>query len=163
MEEFAHALQPSGPGSRMIDIILPPKATSAAEARHAVAGLLHDVADVPALVIEDVLLLVSELVSNAVLHAGTEVRLRASVEDAVVSVSVGDRDPHHSPVLDRKGADATSGRGIFLVHALASDWGVELAESSKLVWFRASTAPAEALEPLPERGEAALLAQPGPS
>ncbi|MEJ7765805.1 MAG: ATP-binding protein [Acidimicrobiales bacterium] len=156
LEEFAHArLEPTGPGPRMIDIVLPPEATSVPEARHAVAGLLYDVAHVSALVIEDVLLLVSELVTNAVLHAGTEVRLHASVEDAVVSVSVSDGDPHHAPVLARRGADATSGRGILLVHALAEDWGVELAEASKLVWFQASYAP----EPEPELDAAELLAR----
>lgn len=143
----------------MIDIVLPPEATSAAKARHAVAILLRDVANVPAVVVEDVLLLVSELVTNAVLHAGTEVRLRASVEDAVVTVSVRDQDPSHSPVLARQGADATNGRGILLVHTLASDWGIELAEDTKLVWFQASSAPAEVLEPAPEWAAGELLAR----
>ncbi len=81
----------------------------------------------------------------------------ASVEDAVVSVSVSDRDPNHAPVLARRGSDATSGRGILLVHALASDWGVELAEVSKLVWFQASYAPDA--EPEPRVDAAELLAR----
>jgi len=139
----------------MILIVLPPEATSASVARHAVAGLLDDVAHVPVLVIEDVLLLVSELVTNAVLHARTEIRVCASVEDAVVSVSVIDGDPHHAPVLARRGADASSGRGMLLVQALASDWGVELAEVSKLVWFQASYVPAAH----PGVGAAELLAR----
>lgn len=156
MEQFAHArFGFSDPGPRMIDIVLPPEATSAAEARHAVAGLLYDVAHVPGLVIEDVLLLVSELVTNAVQHAGTKVRLYASVDDVSVSVSVRDGDPHHTPVLARRGAGSTSGRGILLVNALASEWGVELAEDSKLVWFQASCAPASE----PERNAAELLAR----
>ena len=101
----------------------------------------------------------SELVTNAVLHAGTEIRVCASVEDAVVSVSVSDRDPQHAPVLARRGADATSGRGILLVHALASDWGVEVAEASKLVWFQASYAPDGVPEPRVDAAE--LLARRG--
>ena len=141
----------------MVDIVLPPEATSISSARHAVADLLYDVAHVPVMVIEDVLLLVSELVTNAVLHARTEIRVCASVEDAVVSVSVRDRDPHHAPVFARRGADATSGRGILLVHALASDWGVELTEASKLVWFQASYAPDAVPEPTVDAAE--LLAR----
>ena len=134
-------------GAPRIDIVLAPQAPSVGEARHAVGALLHDFPHVPILVIEDVLLLVSELVTNAVLHAGTDLRVTASVQAGLVSVSVGDGDPLHAPVLAARGPDATSGRGVMLVNALASDWGVELDEGWKVVWFQASYEPGAAAEP----------------
>jgi len=92
---------------------------------------------IPVELAEDVVLLVSELVTNAVLHAGTIVRLRASAEDGRVLVAVGDDDPLHEPLSPLYEPSATSGRGIRLVDQLATTWGVEVFESSKVVWFEA--------------------------
>jgi len=125
-------------GARKIEIVLPAVPLSVSIARHAVGDLLHDADAVPAVVVEDVLLLVSELVTNAVLHAGTDTRVAASVRDGRVVVAVSDDDPHHAPFLADRGSMASNGRGLLLVDALASDWGIELMDESKVVWFEAS-------------------------
>ena len=109
-------------------------------ARRVVGGLLVPTL-VPPEVAEDVLLLVSELVTNAVLHARSAVHLSAVVEPGRVLVAVGDDDPHHTPVQPDRGAMATSGRGMRLVELLASSWGVETSASSKVVWFEAAYPP----------------------
>lgn len=120
-----------------IDIVLPAVPGSVSSARHAVARMLERAAPVPIVVCEDVLLLVSELVTNAVLHAGTDTRVSATAQDGRITVSVSDDDPHHAPVVAQRGAMATNGRGVMLVDALASRWGVDLREGSKVVWFEA--------------------------
>ncbi len=87
--------------------------------------------------LDDVLIVVSELVTNAVLHARTDTRVTAAVHDGCITVAVGDDDPHHAPVVADRGAMAMNGRGVMLVDALASSWGVDLRDDSKVVWFEA--------------------------
>jgi len=127
-------------------VVLPALPRSVAAARHAVGHLLEESEAVPGVVVEDILLLVSELVTNAVLHARTDTRVSASVEAGRVEVAVGDGDPRHAPFLAERGAMATNGRGVMLVDALASDWGIELHESSKVVWFVAAYDPGQGTE-----------------
>ena len=80
-------------------------------------------------------LLVSEVVTNAVLHARTEFRVQVLRDGDLVRVSVHDR----SPVVPRPrtfGTDSTTGRGMRLVATLAVAWGVERhAAGGKAVWF----------------------------
>ncbi len=121
----------------LIDVLLPGAPSSIAAARRAVADLLKT-DRVPDVVVEDVLLLVSELVTNAVLHAGTHTRVTASVRAGRVVVAVGDADPHHAPAVAERGTEATNGRGLMLVDTLATDWGIELREHWKVVWFETS-------------------------
>lgn len=82
-------------------------------------------------------LLVSELVSNAVLHsdapASSEIRLRAQLLDAdAVRVEVTDQGSgfHATP----RGPDRPGGYGLFLVDRQASRWGIELRRGT-CVWF----------------------------
>lgn len=130
--------------SETMEIDLPAVPSSISAARHAVAALLYSSAELPHRVIEDVLLLVSELVTNVVLHAGTDTQVTARVNDRRISVSVSDRDALHQPVLAGRGSRATSGRGIMLVDAISTSWGVELRAGGKVVWFEASYDPLEA-------------------
>lgn len=109
---------------------------SVAEARRFVRGEL-EAWGAPDLV-DSAALATSELVTNAVLHAGTAVRVSARAEAGCISVAVGDEDPQHAPRRDDGGLMAPSGRGIHLVELLASSWGVEVRESSKVVWFEAA-------------------------
>jgi len=124
-----------------VDIVLEPRPRSVTTARQAVGRMLEATRPIPPELAEDVLLLVSELVTNAVLHAGTGVRLRASTADGRVLVAVSDDDPRHQPLLTDRGLLATSGRGIRLVDLLAASWGVEVFENSKVVWFEAGHRP----------------------
>jgi anti-sigma regulatory factor (Ser/Thr protein kinase) len=123
-----------------VDLVLDAVPRSVTVARHAVRAALSPAA-APAEVIEDVLLLVSELVTNAILHAGTDVRLSAMVAPGRVLVAVSDDDPAHAPHRPDRGQMATSGRGIGLVDLLSSAWGVEIGPRSKVVWFEATYRP----------------------
>jgi anti-sigma regulatory factor (Ser/Thr protein kinase) len=128
-----------------VDVELPPEASSAAAARAAVRALLLSAPlrmDPPAL--DRALLLTSEVVTNAVLHARTTLRLTAAVEGERVVVRVFDG----LRVIPRRRAyrqDASTGRGMHLIEALADDWGVEETAAGKWVWFAiAIVAPARA-------------------
>lgn len=82
-----------------------------------------------------VLLLVSELVTNAVIHAETDIVLTLRWEGSVISGEVEDRSDR-MPIRLRVAATATSGRGVHLVGALADNWGSRrVAAGGKVVWF----------------------------
>jgi anti-sigma regulatory factor (Ser/Thr protein kinase) len=86
--------------------------------------------------LQDLLMLTSELVTNAVLHARTVLDVALVVTDAAVLVCVGDGSPgrpEFPPLTDH----GENGRGMMLVRALADDWGVLAEKSSegKAVWF----------------------------
>jgi anti-sigma regulatory factor (Ser/Thr protein kinase) len=90
------------------------------------------------------LLLTSEVVTNAILHARTTLRLTAGFEGEQVVVRVFDG----LRTIPRRRAyrqDASNGRGMHLIEALADDWGVEETAAGKCVWFAiAIVAPARA-------------------
>ena len=84
---------------------------------------------------DDVQLGVSELLSNAVRHAGTDVVLTLRLAGRLV-VEVVDNDPDlPHPVLPDEDLRATSGRGLRIVSAISTDWGVRAAPEGKAVWF----------------------------
>ena len=86
----------------------------------------------------DAALLVSELVTNSVLHAdlpaGSPVRIRAAVKDGVVRVEV--EDGGNGTVRSR--APGRDGFGLHLVERLAASWGVHH-EQGTHVWFELAT------------------------
>lgn len=88
---------------------------------------------------DTVLLLVSEVVTNAVRHAATPFELTISVAGPEVVVTVVDHDGDHRPQVRNPRPHDTSGRGLRIVDELASDWGTEVvAADAKRVWFRCS-------------------------
>lgn len=94
--------------------------------------------DVDQQVIDSVELMASELLTNAVLHAGGDLRLVLSLDDDLIRVEVRDQSSA-PPMLRHPPPDASSGRGIAIVDALASAWGVrEMAGGGKSVWFEVS-------------------------
>jgi anti-sigma regulatory factor (Ser/Thr protein kinase) len=106
---------------------------AAAHARHALGRLRSDI-DPP--LMETLRLLVTELVTNSVRHAGADsVVLRVLVGRTAVWTEVADEGPGFDP------ADATPpgrdrpGWGLFLVERLAHRWGVNHAGRSTKVWF----------------------------
>jgi anti-sigma regulatory factor (Ser/Thr protein kinase) len=105
-----------------------------ASARAWVAARLPDVA-VP--LAEDVLLLVSELVTNAVRHGAPAIELCLVLEADRVRVEVSDSGDALPVVpVGRPSADRATGRGLLIVAATAQDWGVVQApgRSGKTVW-----------------------------
>lgn len=131
---------------------LPPRPSSVGAARRLVRSAGQEV--VPDDLVETAELLVSEVVSNAVVHAGTPIDLEVSVDDGEVLVRVRDGSPQR-PVLRRYGESAATGRGLRLVDDLADDWGVSPGEHGKSVWFRLGSEGAPARPGTPEQPEAA--------
>jgi DNA-binding NarL/FixJ family response regulator len=84
-------------------------------------------------------LLVSELVTNAVVHARSEAEVVVRLHGHVVHVEVLD-DSAVMPVLRAPLPEDTSGRGVALVDALASSWGARQREGGKVVWFEVPVA-----------------------
>lgn len=78
-------------------------------------------------------LLVTELVTNAILHARTMVRVMLERGADFVRVEVRDGSPIR-PALRNHGLDATTGRGLALVSKLADSWGVDVDGAGKVVW-----------------------------
>ena len=111
---------------------LPPEPTSARTARDFTRYTVapdrgHEVAEVAALV-------VSELVTNAVLHARSEILLRLDVGEGTVRIEVVDRSPDELVPPGSPSLDAERGRGLGIVAAVSRRWGVELDRGAKTVW-----------------------------
>lgn len=85
----------------------------------------------------EVVLLTSELATNAVLHANSAFVVRIVVEGKVVRVEVINDEPEL--LLIMKEPSRSGGRGLALVKALARDWGAESSQDSKVVWFDVAT------------------------
>ncbi|WP_241518521.1 ATP-binding SpoIIE family protein phosphatase [Streptomyces sp. CB03238] len=131
-------------------------------------------------VADDAVLVVGELVTNAVVHAGTTVELLCRLEDpagglpAALVLEVSDHHPtrtvrhehqHHQD--DEDGLDEY-GRGLQLVAALAECWGITYRPGLKTVWARLpldgwDTCPVPGAEPAIQRGlRAAEILAPAP-
>jgi hypothetical protein len=79
-------------------------------------------------------LLISELVTNAVLHARSGPEIVLLFEGTVLRVEVHDASPV-LPARRHYGLQAGTGRGIVLVEEMATQWGAEPTGSGKVVWF----------------------------
>ena len=88
--------------------------------------------------IEAAQLLVSEVVTNALVHAGTPIDFRASVGVAGLRVEVTDGSTQ-TPVPRRYGAMAGTGRGLRLLDQLVDRWGALVHADGKTVWFELSS------------------------
>jgi anti-sigma regulatory factor (Ser/Thr protein kinase) len=94
---------------------------------------------------DDAVLLVSELATNAVIHAGTPFRVAVRHREDRLRVEVADG----SRVLARRqrfSATSGTGRGLALVDDVADRWGVDEGDAGKTVWFELVVSPA-GLEP----------------
>jgi anti-sigma regulatory factor (Ser/Thr protein kinase) len=106
--------------------------TSIRQARRFVAEAIANRA--PAMC-DSVVLMVSELATNSVRHAGTEFRVAVAVTRRLIRVEVTDAGSGVPTRRSTKPADL-SGRGLAIVEKLASDWGVRRSRTGgKTVWF----------------------------
>lgn len=85
-------------------------------------------------VIDAAALIVSELVTNAILHAGTPAELRAQWCNGVLRLEVMDNAEGKPPHPRMAKPYDENGRGLFLVDALSTAWGVESTDRGKVVW-----------------------------
>lgn len=122
-------------GDRTRVCLLPdPNAIGVARAvvREAARGLRHEV-------LEDAVLLTSELVTNAIRHGGSHIELTADAEPGILVVAVyDDGTAFRVGDLGRPRPEAVSGRGLGMVHRVAHAWGVRDGDGAhgKTVWFR---------------------------
>lgn len=128
-----------GPGAVAGHLSLAGVPESVRAARDFVRRTLGDLGDLGDDSLDTAVLLASELVTNAVLHARTPVELGVVIDDdhALVCVADGERDsaavasPGH--IVDRPG-----GRGLAIVDGLSDRWGAESHADGKTVWFTLS-------------------------
>ena len=112
--------------------------------------------------VDDAVLLTSELVTNAVVHAGTQVQVTCKLAAGAVEVVV--RDSHPARMVpgpapdDTVPAERTGGRGLLLPSALAAAWGVSYGTDAKAVWFRMGLPGAPGGAPAAGAGPGALEA-----
>jgi anti-sigma regulatory factor (Ser/Thr protein kinase) len=103
-------------------------------------------------------LVVSELVTNAMIHAGTAIELTVTEHRQAIRVAVRD----HSPDLPvhRPDTGDVNGRGMTIVAGLSHAWGVlPDADGSKVVWAVIDTAPPTAQTERRDRRPAAAVRQ----
>ncbi|MDC2951510.1 ATP-binding protein, partial [Streptomyces heilongjiangensis] len=81
-----------------------------------------------------VLLAVSELVTNALVHTDGRVRLDLTLLHDRLRVAVADNSPRTPIKPANIGWQATGGRGVLLVEAMSSAWGTVPASGGKQVW-----------------------------
>jgi anti-sigma regulatory factor (Ser/Thr protein kinase) len=116
---------------------LPAEPLSARQARRFVTSALSELG-LPELT-DTALILVSELVTNAVLHARSEVTLTVVRTGGGLRMEVGDQSSL-APSVRRYSAEAATGRGLVLVESLADAWGSDIGPSGKTVWFELAPA-----------------------
>ena len=118
----------------LIALELPAEPHSAKVARDAVAGLDGHLGDV----FGDVVLVISELVTNSVRHAGLDasepVQLSVAVQGDTVRVAVRDPGPGFRPPGAPSDPAHVGGWGLVLVDQLAERWGVEHDGEANVVW-----------------------------
>jgi serine phosphatase RsbU (regulator of sigma subunit)/anti-sigma regulatory factor (Ser/Thr protein kinase) len=130
-------------------------------------------------VLDDALLLTSELVTNAVVHAGTaasvqcELRPGANGAPAGIRVEVADRHPSkplpvpgapETTLMSAEPGESEHGYGLYLITYLADSWGVQYSRGAKQVWFElrlpgVAAGTGEALPPVPAAEAADAQAQ----
>jgi anti-sigma regulatory factor (Ser/Thr protein kinase) len=86
-------------------------------------------------VLEDAVLLVSELVTNSLQHGGPPLVVAVDCDDETLQVRVRDGSSTRPTPRDAAHADE-SGRGLALVSTLSADWGVDPDADGKHVWFK---------------------------
>ncbi len=130
----------SASGSPADDVTFDAAADSVAAARRLVARQLARW-DLAALA-DDARLVVSELLTNATLHAQPPIQLRLVRMPQGVRIEIRDGS-RELPLTVRPGADTMTGRGWMLVRALSSSFGVEPLADGKRVWVTLGGAPAD--------------------
>jgi serine/threonine-protein kinase RsbW len=107
-------------------------ARSVPEARRKVRELVRPFGDDLGATAE---LLTDELVTNAVRHAGNGFFLDAGISGGRLRVTVTDPSVSAPITVYDAGHDLDHGRGLTIVAALSSDWGIERCRTYKRVWF----------------------------
>ncbi len=129
--------QPAAAATRSRTLRVPHAPSSVPTARRAVVADLRS-REVPAQVVDEAEIAVSELLGNAVRHASAlpdgAVRVHWQVRAGVVELDVTDGGGPTQPKPVHAGTYATSGRGLRIVRSLAHEWGVLEEVKGRTVW-----------------------------
>jgi anti-sigma regulatory factor (Ser/Thr protein kinase) len=116
---------------------VPAQPSSAAVVRQRISADLAR-AGLPEGLIDDVVLVATELLSNALRHARSlpddQLDIRWEVRQDSVSIKVTDGGGRHQPHVRHPGPAETNGRGLSIVETLAEEWGVEEGAATATVW-----------------------------
>jgi len=115
-----------------VDIAIAAKPESVAQARGAAREFLRH-ADREELT-ADATIVVSELVTNAVLYAPGPIRLNLRWRAGRLHIEVHDTSPERPSARDTPSALERNGRGLIIVNALAREWGSHLTPQGKVTW-----------------------------
>lgn len=127
MDEFS--------GGRTRSVSFEPASESVRRARDVIRDLYADVPVAPDM-LDTALLLVSEVVTNAVVHGRGRAVLDVHLAPSGLRVGVTDDSPAAPEVQHLEGTLAEGGRGMLLVEELAARWGVDpTPDGGKRVWF----------------------------
>ena len=143
-------------GSPSLSRRLRPHPSSVGAGRRFVREVLHDHRRED--LCETAELVISEVVTNALVHAGTEVEVSARVGRDGVRIEVSDGSTH-LPTTKNYADLAATGRGLQLLEQMVDRWGVEPHEQGKTVWFELGRA--EQVPPGPQVMEVDSTAAPG--
>jgi anti-anti-sigma regulatory factor/anti-sigma regulatory factor (Ser/Thr protein kinase) len=119
------------------ELVLAPIPTAAAAARAFVREVCQywQLALPDNTLVDRAVLLAGELVTNAVVHARTELRLRLELRGELLHLAVRDGNPWMLRLATIPGPEAEGGRGLWLVDQLAWAWGVNRhPDGGKVVW-----------------------------
>ncbi|HEU4513657.1 MAG TPA: ATP-binding protein [Nocardioidaceae bacterium] len=130
----------------------PPRSSSVREARRMIRECLVEAGRED--LVDTAELLVSEIVTNALVHAGTYIDVAFTFVSGGLRVEVTDGSPH-APTVRGYGPSAGTGRGLMLLEQMVDDWGVVPDEPGKTVWFQIAAGGGPS-----ERSEGPLRAQP---
>lgn len=98
----------------------------------------QNISDLPRELQDSVSLMVSELATNALVHASSGFDVSVDRSVASVTISVTDRGDG-TPAIQSPSSSEPHGRGLRIVETLSDDWGISAAaETGKTVWFRIS-------------------------
>ena len=111
---------------------LPSEPRSVADARRFTASTLHEWQLNG--ISETATLLVSELASNALLHAHSDIEVKLTGDYDELTIYVCDHS-RRLPVVRHYSRESGTGRGLRLVESLSRGWGVEQRRDGKCVWF----------------------------
>lgn len=133
----------ASPSDRGVTLELAASGTAPAQARRFVIAQLRqwDLAHCE----DAAALLVSELVTNALLHARTDMVVGLNRINGRVVLEVTDGSSQ-APTARRFSLHAGTGRGLHLIESMSQDWGVRTLPSGKTVWAELSVDPDEPQE-----------------
>ncbi|WP_079169132.1 MULTISPECIES: ATP-binding protein [unclassified Streptomyces] len=134
----------AAPLRHTVEVFLPSEPPHVKTSRRVAASALERWGGIPAMVADDAVLIVSELVTNAILHGGVDpceavgLRIGYTRNELLIEVTDGNSQPAQ---VKAAGGTETGGRGLLLVTRLVCEWGT--CNENRTTWARLSTHPQE--------------------